>query len=445
MTVQLIGHSEAGRPIFVVHTGPPTAAVRILIVAGQHGDEPRGREAVRRFAHSGSRARPGSPPVALAIVPELNPDGIVQGTRRNAHGIDLNRDHVRLAGSETRALHQFVRTWRPHLVLDVHDFPPRRRHLLARQLVYCQDVFLDVPTHPAAQHAALGLDGWRFLPPVLAGLSAAGWRCARYTRVTNSARVRHSTPDIVDARNGLALRYRLPTVLVEARGRSTRDAPGLEAHVLAGVARTLDLIVQWAQDHRAELIGLIGLIGPIGPIGDPPGRAVDDSVPVRTRYRPAAGPCRLEFADARSGRIRTVDAPGRYTPELDGAGVVTLPRAYAVPRVQPGVLEVLWRHGFDLVRPAPDRLERVERYRVEELTPSRRPNRSPHELRLSVRIEHGPLHDQLLVPVTAEGGAALAVLLEPASKHGLARFRELDLCLTPRSDYPVARVVPENA
>src|SRR5207302_1080938 len=203
---------------------------------------------------------------------ELNPDGIVQGTRRNAHGIDLNRDHVRLAGSETRALHQFVRTWRPHLVLDVHDFPPRRRHLLARQLVYCQDVFLDVPTHPAAQHG------------------------------------------------------------------------------LAGVARTRDLIVQWAQDHRAELIGLIGLIGPIGPIGDPPGRAVDDSVPVRTRYRPAAGPCRLEFADARSGRIRTVDAPGRYTPELDRAGVVTPPRACAVPRVQPGVLEVLWRHGFDLVR-----------------------------------------------------------------------------------------------
>src|SRR5437660_8551256 len=289
MREDLIGHSEAGRPISVVHVGGETAPLRILIVAGQHGDERRGRQAVTQFVEHGQPAQDRAAPVGIAVVPDANPDGTAQGVRTNARGVDLNRDHLRLAAAETRALHQFVRSWRPHLVVDVHDFPPRRRHLLVRQLVYCQDVFLDVPTHPAAQHAALGLDGWRFLPPVLAGLSAAGWRCARYTRVTNSARVRHSTPDVVDARNGLALRYRLPTVLVEARGRSTRDAPGLEAHVLAGVARTLDLIVQWAQDHRAELIGLIW---PIARIGDPPGRAVDDSVPVRTRYRPAAGPCR---------------------------------------------------------------------------------------------------------------------------------------------------------
>src|SRR5205807_1503617 len=97
-----------------------------------------------------------------------------------------------------------------------------------------------------------------------------------------------------------------------------------------------------------------------------------DSVPVRTRYRQAARPCKLAFADPHSGVIRTVVVPGRFTPHLEATWRVRLPRAYAVPR-----------------------------------------NRA----------------------------ALLAVLLEPASKHGLARFAEMELPVAPQSAYPIWRVV----
>src|ERR1700704_4371070 len=125
MRRDVIGHSEEGRPIPVLYPGSATAPLRILIVAGQHGDERRGRQAVRRFAHGGPAQWQASLPVAVAVVPEINPDGAARGLRTNAHGVDLNRDHLRLVTAETRTLHQLVRAWRPHLVDDVHDFPPR--------------------------------------------------------------------------------------------------------------------------------------------------------------------------------------------------------------------------------------------------------------------------------------------------------------------------------
>jgi hypothetical protein len=120
---------------------------------------------------------------------------------------------------------------------------------------------------------------------------------------------------------------------------------------------------------------------------------------------------------------------------------VRLPRAYAVPRDRAALLEVLRRHGFAFVPPSPDGVQRIERYWIERLKPSRRPNRSPHDLTLSVQLESGSLDEHLLVPVGEDGGAALAVLLEPASKHGLARFAEMELPVAPQSAYPVWRVV----
>jgi hypothetical protein len=380
----LIGFSEEARPIRVLYAGDELAPLRILILAGQHGDESRGRDAVRRFAHAGPARADPSVPVGLALVPDGNPDGTARSSRTNARDVDLNRDHLRLEGAETRALHRFVRTWRPDLIVDVHDFRPRRRYVLTRELVSCHDVFLDVPTHPGAQHRALGREGSRLLEPVLSGLCAAGYRTARYTRVTRSGRVCQSTPDVLDARNGLALRYGIPTVLVEGRGSSRTDDSALEAHVLGGVEQALSGIVCWAQENYAALT-------------EPRSQAV--------------------------------------------ASEVTLPKAYAVPCTHGVLLELLRRQAFPLVPAAPDRVERIERYWVEELRPARRPNRAPRALKLSVRTEQRPLADHMLVPVTEDGGAALAVFLEPTSKHGLARFADMHLPLTSQSAYPVLRVM----
>jgi protein MpaA len=79
----VIGRSVQGRPIEAFHRsgqGP-----RVLVVGCIHGDECAGTAVVAAL-----RRLPTSDD--LWLVPTLNPDGEVRGTRQNAHGVDLNRN-----------------------------------------------------------------------------------------------------------------------------------------------------------------------------------------------------------------------------------------------------------------------------------------------------------------------------------------------------------------
>jgi protein MpaA len=82
-----IGHSVDGRAIAPVVLGSPTAAHRLLVVGCIHGNEPAGIAIVRRLIATGAPAG-----TEIVAVPSVNPDGCTQGTRQNAHGVDLNRN-----------------------------------------------------------------------------------------------------------------------------------------------------------------------------------------------------------------------------------------------------------------------------------------------------------------------------------------------------------------
>ncbi len=82
-----IGRSVEGRPIIATVSGSAEAPLRVLVVGCIHGDEPAGIRVARRLI--------ASPPLGrtrLWVVPSLNPDGVVAGTRGNARGVDLNRN-----------------------------------------------------------------------------------------------------------------------------------------------------------------------------------------------------------------------------------------------------------------------------------------------------------------------------------------------------------------
>jgi murein peptide amidase A len=83
---RLLGGSVLHRPIRVTETGT-LGAPSILVVGGVHGNEPAGiavaRDLITDPPHRG---------VLLWVIPSLNPDGVVGGTRQNAHGVDLNRN-----------------------------------------------------------------------------------------------------------------------------------------------------------------------------------------------------------------------------------------------------------------------------------------------------------------------------------------------------------------
>jgi protein MpaA len=81
----LLGRSVDGRAISAVEVGDPTGTT-VLVVGCIHGNEPAGIAVAKRL----ERLSPGG--VDLWIVPVLNPDGLADDTRGNAHGVDLNRN-----------------------------------------------------------------------------------------------------------------------------------------------------------------------------------------------------------------------------------------------------------------------------------------------------------------------------------------------------------------
>ncbi len=111
----LLGDSVEGRPIYAYRLGNP-AAHKLLVVGTIHGNEPAGLQVTRRLLHA-------APPLhtELWIVPTLNPDGLVHGTRANAAGVDLNRDFRRFSQPETRIARALIRRIRPFVSVWFHQ------------------------------------------------------------------------------------------------------------------------------------------------------------------------------------------------------------------------------------------------------------------------------------------------------------------------------------
>ena len=125
-----IGHSVKGRPIRAWRLGEPGKR-RIVLVSTMHGNEPHTR-AILESLRDGRAVRG----IDLWVIPTYNPDGLVRGTRRNARGVDLNRnfpyDWADLDGNyesgprpasepETRAVMAFLKQVDPRRVISFHQ------------------------------------------------------------------------------------------------------------------------------------------------------------------------------------------------------------------------------------------------------------------------------------------------------------------------------------
>ena len=89
--------------LFALHRKPEARSqepkVRIYISAGIHGDEPAGPLAALRLI----KENQWPVDAELWLLPCLNPEGFILGTRENAGGIDLNRDYRHPKSAEAAA------------------------------------------------------------------------------------------------------------------------------------------------------------------------------------------------------------------------------------------------------------------------------------------------------------------------------------------------------
>ena len=210
-TRYVLGYSVGHRPIVGWLVAPADARRSVLVVGSIAGDEPGGIAVTRLLAAQAAIAG-----VRLWLIPDVNPDGAVRGTRVNAHGVDLNRNfpfrwrHLDEPGSryypgprpssepETRAIEGFIRRVRPRLSIWLHqpyrlvddsEGPQWAERYLARA------IGLPLRRLPDYPGSAIGWDD-HIVPSSAFDVELPGGELSRATihRVTTGIRALASTP-----------------------------------------------------------------------------------------------------------------------------------------------------------------------------------------------------------------------------------------------------------
>jgi murein peptide amidase A len=135
----VIGRSVGKRAITAVQVGDPAGTRVALVVGAIHGDERAGLSIVRALKRRAAQNAGALSGTQLWVIDTVNPDGQRAHTRKNAHGVDLNRnfpyrwrDDVPHSNGyypgpkpasepETRAVMAFIRGIRPDLSIWFHQ------------------------------------------------------------------------------------------------------------------------------------------------------------------------------------------------------------------------------------------------------------------------------------------------------------------------------------
>lgn len=88
MKMELFARSRKQLPIFKYSFG--THGPRVLIVGGVHGDEPEGVVAAQGILAALNESF--NYKLQVIVIPEFNPEGILNKLRMNSAGVDLNRN-----------------------------------------------------------------------------------------------------------------------------------------------------------------------------------------------------------------------------------------------------------------------------------------------------------------------------------------------------------------
>ena len=145
--VKEFGKTHEGRslPLAVVGSADPTpqgvrntGKIRVYIQGNIHAGEVEGKESAQMLLRDlvAGRREPWLDKMVFLVAPIFNADGNEkvdianrgpqhgpiggQGTRANAQGLNINRDHMKLDSPEARAFVQMMNEYDPHVLFDLH-------------------------------------------------------------------------------------------------------------------------------------------------------------------------------------------------------------------------------------------------------------------------------------------------------------------------------------
>ncbi|MQA88757.1 MAG: peptidase M14 [Gemmatimonas sp.] len=457
------GYTMEGRALPLAVVGriadPSPAGVRasgrtvIYLQGGIHAGEVEGKEVLLMLLREVAQGQHGEllDSLVLLVAPVLNADGNERveltnrplqhgpiggmGTRANAQGLNINRDHMKLDTPEARSFAQMLNAYDPDIGVDLHTTNGTRH---AYHLTYSP------PLHPSTDPRVTGILNQELFPRLRDEVRRRyGWEFYDYGNLQGEGESRGWYTFDYRAlfnNNYLGLRNRLG-VLSEAYSYATFEERIVATKLF--VEETLGFAHENATEIRrlVEEVDGTSLVGETLTVRAEPERSAE---PVEillggtTEERnPYSGAPMLRRTDER--RAERMSEYLTFAPTVEER----VPAAYLVPPELAEVLATLETHGVSMEALTTGDELAVERFIIEQqdIADQEFEGRIERTIEGNWESDSVPLPEGWFrIPLDQPLGRLIFALLEPRSADGLATWGTLGDVMDGASHYPILRV-----
>jgi hypothetical protein len=416
----VFAHPPAGNGAALAANGKPT----VLVIGGQHGNEPAGGEAALALAQGlAGETRALLDRINVLIVPRANPDGAQHWKRGLVNGGDVDRDHLLQATPEGRTLGRIFAEYEPAVVVYSHEFGVKLRWFEKFGALQRYDVMFQFATAPNLPPALAAASATLFRDPLERALDAAGLtHSLSYTTSYDMSDLTVSMGSVMPdtGRNVAGLRNAI-SILVESRGVGIARAHfrrRVETHRVATRA-----ILEVTARHAAEIASLVRRAREDVAAAAGQGDVVVAGAPTSSRQT-------LVMLDPETGADKPVEVDIASALAVRPLRTRARPYGYLLPASQTTAARRLANLGVTVKRVESDTTLEVERYRivraaVARKNDSRRNDEEPSiravDLELAIERASIPVHaGDLYVPLDQPLGNVIVAALEPDSQSSYA-------------------------
>jgi len=449
LPLAVVGHVEDPSPEAVRESGRTV----VYLQGGIHSGEVEGKEVLlmllREIAQGEHHALLDS--LVLLVAPIFNPDGAERvlltnrglqhgpiagtGTRPNAQGLNINRDHTKLDSPEGRSLAMLMRDYDPHVAADLHTTNGTRH---AYHLTYSP------PLHPNTHPDIVDHTRSRLFHEMTENVrSRSGWEFYYYGNVQGQGEARgwytfDHRPRFSNNYYGLRNRIGL---LSEAYSYAT-----FEDRITA-TRYFVDETLRFSHENATEIRELTERVDAESIVGR--------QMAVRAEFERSSEPVEILMGGVAEDRnpysgstmLRRTD---ERRPEqmyeygtFQGTVTETVPSAYLVPAALRGLLDILHTHGIRTEPAGTVPGAGVEVFLIESSVQAAGEFEGRRERTLTGRwVAQGEPTPpgSVRVPMDQPLARLAFILLEPRSDDGFVNWGMLDGELIGGEYYPILRV-----
>jgi hypothetical protein len=443
MKAEIIGQSVNGRNLYAMkfssgEFGADKSKIRVLFFAQQHGNEQSGKEAALKLALS--LCKPENSylfdKIDLAIIPQVNPDGSELNQRRNAHEMDLNRNHLILTEPEIQALHRLFEKYLFEVTMDVHEYSPFGDDWKKYGYRKNADVTLGVTTNVNVSEKIREFSNKVAAPYVMKYISDRGFSSFVYCPggPPGVDYIRHSTFDINDGRQSLGILNSLSfiqegmngedTYVENLQHRTDAQVTGMKA-MLEFVYLNSAQIQMLVADGRKNLLS--------AKAGKP--------VSVQASHFSDGRKLMLPLVSWNT-KTDTVVEVTDYRPVVKSTYDIDRPLGYLVPKKNTDLVEWLSIQNITQQEYTPGKHPKVEHYYVRDIDSID----FERDMIVNPIVESSTVNisdpaEYIFVPAAQLKANMIVQALEPKSMLGLITYKQYAGLLKTATYFPVLRVI----